>query len=152
MDYCYSTVYGKCEKFHVVYLLPGGVGSVVISAGFSFSLLLSRFLADGVRDRDLLPLGDFSRGDLLRPPLGERGDLDLGLSDLPVPGRSSWMGVWLPSLGAFSGDSGLSTGNCRDKTFHNATCVLNKTVGLGILGLKHNIYVVFFLTLGISYL
>ena len=76
---------------HKDHLFPASVGRFWTSAGLSFSLLLSLFLADGVLDLDLLPLGDFSLGDLLRLPFGERGDLDL--SDFPVPGLESGAGV-----------------------------------------------------------
>ena len=79
----------KCTN---CYLFPpsGGGGT---SGSFSFSLLLSRFFPDGVLDRDLLPFGDFSLGDLDLFPFGDLGDFDLGLSDFPVPGRSSGTGV-----------------------------------------------------------
>ena len=71
-----------------------------------FSLLLSRFFADGVRD--FLSFGDL--GDLDRPDLDL---LDRGLSpDLALPPASSAGGVWEVSLSAF-GVSGRSTGSCN---------------------------------------
>ena len=73
---------------------------------------MSRLFPDGVLDLDLVPLGDFSRGDFDLEPLGDLGDLpDLGRSDLPVPGRSSGVGV-AASLPDFSGEPGRSIGNC----------------------------------------
>lgn len=88
----YSYLFCIHSTYVNTHLLPASVGRFCTSAGLSFSLLLSLFLADGVLDLDLLPFGDFSLGDLLRlPPLGDLGDLDL--SDFPVPGRESGDGV-----------------------------------------------------------
>lgn len=93
------------------FFLPDSSAGVCSAASF-FSLLLSRFLAEGLLD--FLSLGDLGDlGDLERPDL-ER--LDLGRSDLALSRPSSaGGGLDAVSLSDLSGDSALSTGSLKRK-------------------------------------
>lgn len=95
------------------FFLPDSSAGVCSDASF-FSLLLSRFLAEGLLD--FLSLGDLGDlGDLERPDL-ER--LDLGRSDLALSRPSSaGGGLDAVSLSDLSGDSALSTGSLKGKKY-----------------------------------
>lgn len=100
-----------------------GLSSVgaAVSTGFSFSfsLLFSRRLADGVRDLDR-SLGDLARsfgdfdlwpsfGDFVLPSFGDFVRSDLADGDVSSAGTGVVTGASL--VEDLSGESGLSTGN-----------------------------------------